>query len=153
MAPHVLAARSRSVTVSTTGLAHLLRPPAQPRSPRRPAVVALICAGVFCLLAYGLVAGSPEDRAACALMMGFAGLAGAPAAALALLRVHWSRRGTTLAGRAWQVWQAGSWCARCGQAILPVPWAGREIVVPAAAVHSAVGEIASGRLPAPAGYR
>ncbi|MEU1813153.1 hypothetical protein [Micromonospora aurantiaca (nom. illeg.)] len=115
--------------------------------------MALVCAGVFCFLAYGLAAGSPEDRAACALMMGFVALAGAPAAALALLRMRWSRRGGALAGRAWQVWQAGSWCARCGQAILPMPWAGREIVVPAAAVRTAVGEIAAGRLPALAGYR
>lgn len=115
-------------------------------------VVAWICCGLLCLLAYGVVAAPAADRAACALMMGLVGLVGAPAAALALARSS-SRRHGTLAGRAWQVWQAGSWCGQCGQATLPVPWAGREVVVPAADVHHAVEEIAAGRLPALAGYR
>lgn len=152
LAPRVLVVRGRSVTTSTTGLADLLRPPVQPRSPRRPVVLAWICGGLLCLLAYGAVAGPAADRAACALMMGLVGLVGAPAAVLALARLS-SRRSGTLAGRAWQVWQAGSWCGQCGQATLPVPWAGREVVVPAAAVHHAVAEIAAGRLPALAGYR
>ena len=115
--------------------------------------MALLCGGLFCFLAYGLVAASPDDRVAGALMMSFVGLVAVPAAALALLRMRWTCRSATLAGLAWQVWQAGFWCARCGQAILPVPWAGREIVVPAAAVHDAIGQIASGRLPAFVGYR
>lgn len=145
LAGGLLAVRSRSATASSSLLAVQLRPPAHPRSASRPAAVAAACAGIVVFISYGLLAApSPSAQDSAAGMFAAAVLAavGGAAGLLAAVRRHRAQGSRAVTERAMWVWRSGTWCGSCHHVALPVPGAGRQVIVSAEHAYQAVHDLA-----------
>ncbi|MBC8991523.1 hypothetical protein [Micromonospora chalcea] len=141
----MLALRSRSVTVSSSLLAAYLRPPAQPSAASRPAAVAAVCAGLMLFIGYALLATpspSAQDSTAGLFAAVAVAVVGAVAGLLAVARWKRAQGSRASTERAMWVWRSGMWCGSCHRVALPVPGAGRWVVVPAEHAHQAARNLA-----------
>lgn len=145
LAGGMLAVRSRSAMASSSLLAVQLRPP---------------CALPFGVAASGSSSsmcgnrGLPQLRAAGRTTALRAGLrcghvrsgdltaVGGAAGLLAAVRRHRAQGSRAVTERAMWVWRSGTWCGSCHHVALPVPGAGRRVIVSAEQAYQAVHDLA-----------
>ncbi|MFY1595910.1 hypothetical protein [Micromonospora sp. WMMD737] len=142
----MLAARSRSVTVSSSLLATQLRPPVRQRSASWLAAAAAGCAALSLFTLYGLLAApaiSTQDTSAALFMVAVFIVAAALLSVVAAARWLRTRQSSVRTARAFSVWREGTWCTSCHYVTLAVPGTGRSTLVSADNAHRAIHSLAS----------